>query len=303
MLRKKSALLIMISWTALLASCSDDQPGLSEADELRSRVAVLQRQLDTERDTATQLERDLKDRQDKLDVAQRAKGSLETRLAERNRGVDTLKETIESLRTQLKDADLGLQWSVPTSFTIQDLDDNTWNRVRAEFENRSWPMQNLTDQENTRSFVMEAASIPQMQALKEVQEAITNVSTTTSVPVQMTSASLNFQSVNVVVAPRIIVSGSATPGAEVWVDVGQTREVEVGSDGRWTINVSGEEGGRIMREQNGNAYVLVRNNAVCRYQQIEILSGTSQDVGWDSLPDAVRSRFAASADRNTRCAR
>ena len=296
MLRKKPALLIMISWTALLASCSNGQPGPSEADKLRSRVAVLEGQLERAQGTATELERDLKDSQDKLDVAQRAKGSLDTRLAKRNREV-------ESLRTQLENADLGLQWNVPTSFTIQDLDDNTWNRVRTEFENRTWPMQKLTDQENTRSFVIGATSIPQMQDLKKVQEAITNVSKTNSVPIQMTSASLNFQSVKVSAATRITVSGSATPGAEVWIDVGQTREVDVGSDGRWTTEVSGEEGARIKKEQNGNAYVLVRNNAVCRYQQIAIPSGTSQDVGWDSLPDAVQSRFNASADRNTKCAR
>lgn len=114
-----------------------------------------------------------------------------------------------------------------------------------------------------------------MADLRRVQNLIQQVSETSRVPVVLQDATMRFASVSGRGSARIWVSGVATPGAEVILDVGQ-QEVRalVDDRGDWTAAV---ERTSQLRRRGGWIYALIRKGRAKQYLRMNVLDVNNTD--------------------------
>jgi hypothetical protein len=141
-------------------------------------------------------------------------------------------------------------------------------------------------------FRFRLSNVRSMRDLRHVQMLIQQVSEGSRVPVVLQDATMRFSSVSGRGSARIWVSGSATPGAEVLLDVGQGEVVRgiVDERGDWTAAV--ERTSRL-RERRGWIYALIRKGRAKQYLRMNVLDvANTERLLYDELPpDCVLRRY------------
>lgn len=186
---------------------------------------------------------------------------------------------------------LGPAWNVDTTYVVQDV----------SAEGKDTLMRTLNDPRSRHKFGFELVSkgaegdplvfkltaVRDMKGLTAVHKAIEAASQDSRYPVVLQEATMTFASVYGQAASSISITGTATPGATVILDVGaRTVEVPVATNGSWTANIT--RNGKLS-DRGGWVYGAIRKGAAMHYIKMNILDTTGstrilpQDLPSDSL--------------------
>ncbi len=182
-------------------------------------------------------------------------------------------------------------WSVPHTYVIQDVDDYTKEQLTqvlgsVQYRTR-YGFHLVTRGQDGEPYVFMLKNVKSLKDLREVQDLIQDVSRHARVPVVLQEATLTFASVYGGGQATIEIRGTATPGAEVVLDVGNTTvRPELDAAGRWTVSITSnavlsQRGGWVYGViRKGNAEQFLKMNALDTRQSERILP---EEVPFDSL--------------------
>jgi hypothetical protein len=135
-----------------------------------------------------------------------------------------------------------------------------------------------------RPFMFQLTNLKDMNQLRDVQALIQRISDESRVPVKLQRAVMEFASVTGKGRSEIQLSGTATSGARVWLDVGQPTAIEVSVvNGAWSYKLHTSE--RLL-ERGGWVYGRIHKSDAVRFAKINVLKPDSwKDIRVDDLPD------------------
>lgn len=206
-------------------------------------------------------------------------------------------------------------WQKPTIYVVHDLDESAKDRLARELgaPERTLGFSQVFDAEthtmlagylggptspepraaeasapsrapDTRPFMFQLTNLKDMNQLRDVQALIQRISDESRVPVKLQRAVMEFASVTGKGRAEIQLSGTATSGARVWLDVGQPNAIAVNVvDGAWSYKLQTSE--RLL-ERGGWVYARIHKSDAVRFSKINVLKPDSwKDIRVDDLPD------------------
>lgn len=174
-----------------------------------------------------------------------------------------------------------LETWVPTDYEIHDISEATRDRLRALLEERDYGYAELGSSD--RVFRFQLRAITTIEQVNAVQKLIREVSDEDEVPVNLGYAFLRFASVEGTAEARIVVLGTATPGAVVYLDDGSGSAViiEVGESGRWEVAISTEA----LEKRDGWIYMAIIGQGAQLYQRASVFDASKlQNIDISELP-------------------
>ncbi|MCB9882378.1 MAG: hypothetical protein H6834_11360 [Planctomycetes bacterium] len=186
-------------------------------------------------------------------------------------------------------------WDVETEYVIEDLNTRARAEIIRVLANADYGYEATpAGDDSVLRFVL--TGVDDMDQLRAVQVLIQDVSEETKVPVALQGATMRFASVSGTGKATISVSGTATPGSSVLLDIGAERAVEASMNdaGRWEAGIERsaqlvERGGWIY----GTAFKRGPGGKVVEsFFKINVMSSDgSQPIAGEDLPsDSVLRR-------------
>ena len=166
-------------------------------------------------------------------------------------------------------------WDVPTHYELRDVDRGTYNEITHALSQYGVSNGEVAVQPNGEtSYSFQLNDIPDMSALKRIQETIRRISAQTNVAVDLTEARLVFQSIDSNATVNLMLSGHATPGAVVHLDIGISSTVTPFVDqwGDWSTPI---QSNARLTGRGGWVYGFVRKGATSQYFRVNVLDAAS----------------------------
>jgi|GEM_PF-6419189 len=151
-------------------------------------------------------------------------------------------------------------WKVVTYYEIRDLGtaDGVRRALKSELSANANEFGFIEGQNAPNApYRFRLTNLRTIKNLKRAQNIIRRVTDEHHVPVDFSDAALRFQSIEGSAATSIIVSGTATPGAKVYLDTGAPRLMlinPVGPSGQWQVTLSPTS---TLRDRGGWIYGLI----------------------------------------------
>ncbi len=186
-------------------------------------------------------------------------------------------------------------WKVPTDYEIHDVSMPARAKIEQAIRANDPTLYHVSTMRlggEREAMVFTLTDIADMEVLSKVQETIQAVSHGEKVPVSLQHAALVFASVYGDGTASIQLRGSATRGARVSLDLGDTVqaiEASVDPEGAWTATVNNSQK---LGERGGWVYGVIRKGNVEQFIRVNVLgSQGSQNIARDELPaDSVLRR-------------
>lgn len=187
------------------------------------------------------------------------------------------------------------EWRVKTYYLIEDITPEIGNRIIQEIETRMLiapnNIQKLSEAEITAlgaspksfGFVILEGAIADMATLSRIQKTISSLSAKEVVPVTLTNAILNFQSVSGDATTKITISGDASEGSTIKIDDGSGKTIitSVDAQGKWSAVVNNNDK---LSERGGIVYIQISKGTAVQYLEMNVLSKKTRRIERNELP-------------------
>ena len=174
---------------------------------------------------------------------------------------------------------------VPTEYEIHDIggDSRAAKEIATELKDTEYGFSALDSSD--RSYRFRLNNVKTVDDINSVQALIRTVSSRNKVPVDLVEAVLTFGSLEGSARTRLTVTGTATPGATVYLDDGTAKPVvvgTVGTDGKWEISVSTQR----LQPRDGWVYIAISKDQIRLFQRTSIYEPSRyENVALDDVPE------------------
>jgi hypothetical protein len=177
---------------------------------------------------------------------------------------------------------ISLPWGVPTVYIIEDYPLKAEEDLPALLKKYGFQ---LLEKNKENELVFSLANIATMADLSQVHKTLRDWSMENKKPLQLRRAQMSFSSVDGATASRVVVFGTATVGADIFVDVGTDELMNPkNNEGRWKISVPDEALPRI-DARGGWVYIMFVKDTVRAYSRQHVMRRTNEMIDESALPE------------------